>query len=426
MRFSRSLLTAGIISATALPVAALEVNVGGQINRAIMHAEGGYAADNLGVGSRTEIYHVDNRNSPTRFQIGAVQRLFDGWTAGSLIEVGAFSNASNEIDPVNKTIDPELDVRITDVFTDSPYGKLTIGRGEGAAYNAGRRDYSGTGVISFRNPSLIGGNLRYGLRGSSFINRFNADGSFDRTEEFDTASPVQNQVSISGSMRDFNFEGRHERIRYDSPSLGPVTLSASLGHDSGSDGDGHNSIMQFGLRSGLRAPGGRVLIGLGYSQAKRNAGEPGDPFDPDSSVDPKIKTYGGSVAYFHSNTGLNMAFAAVNRAADLTTDEAEGTFTSTRAELSKFRYLKMGYRPSRQHAFDIHYGETLDRNKNDEKASVVGAGYVWSPTAMLDLYSGAKIHSFSRAEWCTNSGRTCYNPKYRDITIITTGIRMRF
>ncbi len=424
MRFSKSLLAAGVVSLTTLPASALEVEVGGQVNRAIMYVEDGYSANNLGVGSETEFYHVDNRNSPTRFNLGGTQRLFDGWTAGALIEVGVFSNASNDVDPANKSTGAEVDERITDAFVDSPYGKITLGRGEGAAYNSARRDYSGTGVISFRNPSLIGGSLRYGMKDSSFKRKFDANGNFIENEPFDTQNPAQNEVTIAGSIRDYNFENRHDRIRYDSPRLGPVTLSVSAGHDSGSEG--HESILQVGLKSGLRAPGGRMLIGLGYSRATRNSDDPAEPFDPDSSVDPDINTYGGSVSYFHSNTGLNLTLAAVNYEDELTSDEKSGTFSSTRSELGQFRYTKLGYRPNRQHAFDIHWGYTKNRNKDDEKATVAGAGYVWSPTEMLDVYGGAKVHSFERGEWCTTSGRTCYNPKYDNIKIVTTGLRVKF
>ena len=429
MRFPISLLTAGVLGLTALPAAAVEVEVGGQVNRALMYVEDGYARDNLGQGSKTETYFVDNRNSPTRFNLGVTQRLLDGWTGGAYIEIGAYSNSSLDVDPANKSTDGELDVRITDAFVDSPYGRITIGRGEGAAYNAARRDYSGTGVISFRHPALIGGSLRYKLEDSSFINSFDADGNFTGKERFDEERLREsrfNQVSILGSMRDFNFEGRHERIRYDSPRIGPVTLSASAGHGDG-DGDArYNSILQFAVRSGFRAPGGRTIVGVGYSRAERKSEEIGEPFDSDSGVNPNVRIVGGSASYFHSDTGLNVTVAAVNRAADLTSEEAEGTFSSTRSELGKFRYLKLGYRPNRQHAFDIHYGETLDRNKDDEKATVVGMGYVYSPTEMFDIYAGAKVHSFERAEWCTSSGRTCYNPSYADITIVTTGIRAKF
>lgn len=417
MRCFKSLLAAGVVGLTALPASALEVEVGGQVNRAIMYAKDGYSANNLGVGSDTEFYHVDNRNSPTRFNIGGTQRLFDGWTAGALIEVGVFSNASNDVDPDAKNTGPEVDERITDAFVDTPYGKLTLGLGEGAAYNAGRRDYSGTGVISFRNPNLIGGSLRYKLKSSSFKRRFDSSGNFTGNEPFDLANPAQNESSISGSIRDYNFEGRHNRIRYDSPRIGPATVSVSAGHDGE---DGHNSVVQVGVKSGLRVPGGRMLVGMGYSRATQNNEDPGGSDGEDVNI------YGGSVSYFHSDTGLNLTLAAVNRAQELTEEQATDTFDATNSELGQFRYVKLGYRPNRQHAFDIHYGETRDRNKEDEKGSVIGVGYVWSPTDMFDVYGGAKIHSFERGEWCTTSGRTCYNPKYEDITIVTTGLRVKF
>ncbi|TGN40204.1 porin [Marinobacter confluentis] len=430
MKFSKSLLAAGMASLVASPASALEVEVGGQVNRAVMYVEDGYSSEAsdgsgiLGQGSDTEFYHVDNRNSPTRFTFGATQRLFEGWTAGAVIEIGAYANSSLDVSPAEKNTDAELDERITDAFVDSPYGKLTLGRGEGAAYNTARRDYSGTGVISFRHPGLIGGGLYYALKDSSVKTSFNADGSFRDRQNF-TADELSteegagrlNRTTIAGSIRDYNFEGRHERIRYDSPRIGPATVSVSAGND----GDtGSNSVLQVGVTSGLRVPGGRMLVGAGYSRATVNREAPSGSDDPD------INTYGGSVSYFHSDTGLNLTFAAVNRAEELSEEEATGNFSSTRSELGQFRYAKLGYRPNRTHAFDIHYGETLNRNKDDEKGSVIGVGYVWSPVDMFDAYAGAKIHSFERGFWCTESGRTCYSPEYEDITIVTTGLRVKF
>jgi hypothetical protein len=430
MKFSKSLLAAGVLSVAASPASALEVEVSGQVNRAIMYVEDGYsfeASDGTGIigeGSDTEFYHVDNRNSPTRFSFGATQRLFEGWTAGALIEIGAFANASNDVSPVDKNTGAEIDERITDAFVDSPYGKLTLGRGEGAAYDTARRDYSGTGVISFRNPGLIGGSLYFALKDSSVRTRFNADGTFRDSRNFtedelraDAGTGRVNRTTIAGSIRDYNFEGRHERIRYDSPRIGPATISVSAGND-GDNGD--NSVLQAGINSGLRVPGGRMLLGVGYSRATVNLEAPSGSDGPD------INTYGGSASYFHSDTGLNLTVAAVNREQELTEDEETGTFTSTRSELGKFRYVKLGYRPNRTHAFDIHYGETSDRNKDDEKGSVIGVGYVWSPVDLFDAYAGAKIHSFERGFWCTSSGRTCYEPEYEDITIVTTGLRVKF
>lgn len=420
MKFSKTLLAAGVLSLTAGSVSALESEFGGQVNRAIMYAEDGYDASNLGKGSDTEIYHVDNRNSPSRFFFGGTQRLFEGWTAGAEIEVGVFSSASNDVDPDEKLGEgPEIDERITDAFIDTPYGKVTLGLGEGAAYNVGRRDYSGTGVISFRNPNLIGGSLRFEAESYTKA-RFNTDGTFNRFLDADKTNPDPNESSIAGSIRDYNFEGRHNRIRYDSPRIGPVTLSVSAGHDGD---DGHDSVLQFGVKSGLRVPGGRVLIGAGYSRATQNS-------DDDSNLaagdDPDVNIYGGSVSYFHSDTGLNLSLAAVNRAEEIEDDDLTSGFEQTDSELGQFRYAKLGYRPNRQHAFDVHYGQTKGRNKADEKGSVVGIGYVWSPSQQFDLYAGAKIHSFERGDYCSDSGRTCYSIEYNDIKIATTGLRVKF
>lgn len=423
MKLSNTVLLSSLIGLPAMPALALELDIGGQINRAVMYAEEGYSEEFRGLGSSSEFYHVDNRNSPSRFYFRATQRLLEGWNAGTILETGVYSNSSLDVSPQEKSISGELVQRITDGFVDSPYGKFTLGRGEGAAYGAGRRDYSGTGVISFRHPGLIGGGLYFDETKNSVITSRNASGDITSVGPPE-ADSNPNKVSIIGSIRDFNFEGRHDRIRYDSPRMGPVILSISTGQGTGDQS--HDSIVEVGARAGVRVLGGRALIGLGYSRAKRNSDDPTVSLDPDNgSFDPNVNTYGGSVSWIAEN-GINVTFAALNMEEKQTEATKTGNLTYNRSELAKFRYVKLGYRPSRQHAFDIHWGVTKDRNKVGDMGTVVGAGYVWSPTPMFDAYAGAKIHSFERDTWSTLSGRSTYDLEYEDISVVTTGIRVKF
>ncbi len=77
--------------------------------------------------------------------------------------------------------------------------------GDGAANGNIERDLSGTNVVSFANPALIGGAL-------SFIDRGAGD-----------------EVALKSAMSDQDFESRYDRLRYDAPSLGPVNLSVTKG-----------------------------------------------------------------------------------------------------------------------------------------------------------------------------------------------------
>jgi len=419
MELSKTGLLSSIISLSALsvtPAMALDIKVGGQINRAFMHVDDGYSENSRGLGSSSEYYHVDNRNSPTQIHLSVTQKLLEGWTAGAYIARGFYEDPSTEVSPDDKSIAGELDQRITEGFVDSPFGKLTVGRGEGAAYGAGRADYSGTGVISFRHPALIGGGMYFNETRKSLVTSTNRAGAITSIEAPEPDSNP-NKVSIVGSIRDFNFEGRHDRIRYDSPRIGPVTLSASAGK--GTDDASKDDIYEVGARSGLRTPGGRALIRVGYSLAKRDLEGPNAPRDTD------VSNYGGSISWLADN-GINVTFAAVNRVEKQSEASKTANLTHNRSELAKFRYVKLGYRPSRQHAFDVHWGVTKDRNKVGDVGTVIGAGYVWSPKQMLDIYAGAKIHSFERKNWATFSGRTSYDLEYDDITIVTTGVRFKF
>jgi len=434
MKIRTTLLTCSCLLALAAPAAAdedsnfffstpsssLDVRLSGQVNRAVMFADQGYDSDSRGDGSSQEFYHVDNRNSPTRFNIQGNYRLMQDWSAGAEFEVDFMSNSSLDVTPNQKSISAELRQRKMQVFIDGPYGKLSIGQGEGAAFGAGRADLSGTGVISFRHPGLIGGRLFFDdVKKSTQRN--------NNTQSVTPSTNNLNRTSIIGGIRDLNFEGRYDRLRIDSPRLGAAVLSASIGQksrgtveDDGSDFQ-QSTVAEIGMRAATRVFGGRAIARAGYSRANDREK------DPDNSrFDPIVTTIGGSVSFL-ANNGFNISFAALNRSEELlTADKACNTTCQNRSELAKFRYIKLGYRPNNQHAFDIHFGETIGRNKNGDVGSVYGVGYVWSPIAAVDVYAGAKVHSFKRDPWSTGTGVTTYRPKYEDITIVTSGMRVKF
>ncbi|MEX2473759.1 porin [Marinobacter sp.] len=303
------------------------------------HLNIGYMNGDTGDGS--ESYIVDNDNSASRVGAklsGYVDEL--GMTVGVHAELEYQQNASNLVTSENRSIDGDFNERQLNVFAQGGFGKVSLGQGDGAANGNIERDLSGTNVVSFANPALIGGAL-------SFIDRGAGD-----------------EVALKSAMSDQDFESRYDRLRYDAPSLGPVDLSVSQGVK------GNDDVTEVGGRVSVPFAG-KLAAGLGYS-VKDVGGATGD-----------VTTAGGSVSWLHS-TGISLT-GAFSRIED---DD------STNPD-SDFYLLKLGYKVGK-HAFDVHYAEAEDRAAEGDSADTKGVGYVYTPVKWLNLYAGYNNHSLER------------------------------
>ncbi|WP_416139186.1 porin [Halomonas sp. HK25] len=313
----------------------VDVSPYGQVNLGYMLGE---------TGEGTESYIVDNLNSMSR--IGTwVRGSFDdtGITVGAHIELGYVQNPSNAVSPDNRNISGEFRDRQLNIFVEGDYGKFSLGQGDGAANNNTIADLSGTNVVSFTNPAVVGGGL-------PFVDRTTGEG-----------------VSLRNAVSNLDFEGRYSRIRYDAPSIGPVDFSMSHGVKSSSD------VTEVGAR--FSAPvAGRLIARIGYSV--RDVGD----------ITGDVETVGGSVSWLH-DSGVSLT-AAYSESSD---DNVENPRSS-------FYWGKAGYRINEYHAVDIHYSETSDLSVRGDRAESVGVGYVYTPNRWLDVYAGYRNHALSRVE----------------------------
>ena len=204
----KSYATCALLSLFPLASQAVEVgtyqgvklDLGLQINRALMYADDGIT---------NETFFVDNDNSSTRFSLKAQSNLDDKISVGALFEAEYQSNPSNLVDMETKTTaSPTLDERKMEAWISSKeYGRLTIGQGSGAADGNMERQLSGTAIINWPNPTLVGGALKFGGTGPT----------------------------IKSTMSNLDFEGRYDRLRYDTPKFGPISLAVSQGTNKGND-----------------------------------------------------------------------------------------------------------------------------------------------------------------------------------------------
>lgn len=129
----------------------VDVNIYGQVNRAIMHA------DNGDVG---ETYFVDNSNSSTRLGLNAKVEVSDEFSVGGRIEYEFRSSPSSAVNQNQTTVNQDLRLRHADIFfTSTRFGKFSLGKGSMASDSTSTLDLSGTNVVTNVSVNDMAGSL---------------------------------------------------------------------------------------------------------------------------------------------------------------------------------------------------------------------------------------------------------------------------
>lgn len=176
---------------------AIRLDVAGQVNPAMNVA---------GDGDKTKVYFVDNDTTASRIRFAGVGVFDRGPQLGTTLEVGFSPNNSSDVSQDNEIAGSSISVRRAEVWVrDDRYGRVMFGQGSTAADNTAEYDLSlVSGPIMTSGVSFIAGGLQF------------TDGN------------ELSGVTIADAFQ--NFDGnRDPRIRYDSPMLGPLQLSASAG-----------------------------------------------------------------------------------------------------------------------------------------------------------------------------------------------------
>lgn len=346
----KALVAVACLAAATASAQNFDYKLSGHVNRILTHVDDR-------VQSRT--FHADNVNSQTRLRFTGTSEFSPGWTAGINWEVGYTSNPSSGISMTRRSIDATFNERHAEVFLRSAWGKISAGQGDGAANGGTEVDLSGTTVIQYAGVTDIGGGFAF---------RDGAD--FGPT--------------IGSSIGNLDFESRYDRLRYDSPKLGPVMLSGSYGTK------GQDDVYELAAALETRIGDGKLATTLGWSQRQRG-GASGDD-----------ETVGGSASWLH-DSGINLTLAASSNDDD---DPA--------SPRRKFAYAKLGYKTGK-HAVSVDHGRGSDFALAGDDADAYGVGYVYAAQKWLDLYAGAKLHRLDRR-----------GVDFDNVRFLTTGARLRF
>ena len=176
-------LTVAIAGALAIPMAAhaVDVTLSGHVNRALLITD----SDN---DSSTSANVSDNGSSGTRIRVKGTGEMMDGGSAGVLLEYSAAPAAWASATPTSGS--------------PGDYGKISIGQG----------DQGGEGSVYKGGAAVLG--TGHGQENAGVTKR----------KDPVTKKDLNYYTSLDGGS------ARNERIRYDTPAVGPLSAAVSVGN----------------------------------------------------------------------------------------------------------------------------------------------------------------------------------------------------
>lgn len=323
----------------------VSLTLSGQVNRALLWADD---------GTNSRVLHVDNDNSSTRIRLAGEGQMTPDIRTGAAIEVQFESNSSSDItiDGASGSPDNFTKRKLELYFDHRRFGKLWLGHGSTASDGVSEVDLSGTTVVTYSSIADMAGGIQFGGLGGT---------------------PIGDVYSNMDGL------GRDDRIRYDTPSFGGFTVSASNADSAKYDVAGRFSGQ---LNSGLR-----IAAAVGYAVNKN-----------ETIIDSQIS---GSVSVLLAS-GLSLTGAI--GAQDLEVGVRD----------PQFLYGKLGYAwGANAISVDLGYAEEIDAL--GEEFTTIGAAYVRRfDNAGTEVYIGARTHELD----------TVGNPD--DILAVLAGARVKF
>jgi len=343
-----SVLLCGLaVLAMSSQAQAIGFKVSGQINRAVLY---------LDDGRNSDINHVDNIDSDTRIRFVGSQDLGNGLTVGTVWESQFISNASSSVG-INQNNDgsSSFTERKLELYFDGAFGRVWLGQGDGAANGTSEADLSGTGVASYAGTTDWGG-------GVMFLDSAGAD-----------------VVKVGSTMNNFDGLSRNDRIRYDTPKVGPIKLSVSATN---------GNAYEFGATFSSQFDSGKMVAAVGYVDTQDRVANPFSQWD-------------GSISFLH-NSGLNLTLSGGSRNPNI-------------GPSADNYYVKVGYKTGK-HAISVDYGETSDLAALGDTASAWTGAYVYNLYKGVQLYGAVRVFSLNRS-----SGLPV-----EDVTAALFGARVKF
>jgi hypothetical protein len=361
------------ILALTTPVQAFDVKFSGQVNQMLMFADNGF---------NTEFFVADNDNSGTRFRITGNEK-FDAVTVGYRIEFGAQRNASGTLD-IGGNDDGifQFNDRWLEAYFQMGWGKLSIGKGDGASNGTSEVDLSGTAVITYAAVNDTAGSFTWTFKdGSKLL----------RPDLADPTGP-STATDVKDTRSSFDGLSRNERIRYDTPKFAGFGFATSITN---------GKAWEIAGRYAGALSDHKLAAAVGYV----------DTNDRTTPGQTDYRQLGSSVSWL-TPLGLNLTASYGYR-------KYFGQFKQTRLAVggtsdSQNYYLKVGWKGG-IHAASVEAGRTDDLYLKGDKSTNIGAAYVITPWGGVEFYGAIRSYKLDQI-----------GPDPENISQIMAGTRIKF
>ena len=349
---NKKALAVAVSGAIAAPFAAqaIDVKLSGQVNRAIAFRDTGKGSD---------VAFVDSSASGSRWRLTGSEDIGSGLTAGIAMEF-QWKSSSSFSHPL-KSGDSQgsrFNERRVELFFSSNWGKVSLGQGPSAGDGTTEADLSDTWYSTGVSMGSYVGAVSWKTSGGG------------------------NLLPYFSTYTYFDSYGRNDRVRYDSPSWGPISLAASIGNNSQWSGQ---------IRADTDIGGGTLSSGLFYGKSAGHSNE----------------RFGGSAAYlFSQGTNLAFSYSRLN-----TTGAAAGA--GTRATTW---YVKLGHKWG-HNAISTSFGQGQDITPGYRTDGFQLGFSHTMPKPRIVLYAGWQYNTLD-----TPTGVA----KAKDINMLVVGSRIQF
>lgn len=364
------LLSAGVAALATTPAFAeshntvlsggtgVQLSFSGQVNRGVLFIDD---------GEENSTFFVDNDNSSTRFRITADGAINENWSAGVNIEVQLESNSTANVsqDDANPSNSDFFSERKLEAYIEGRnFGRLTFGQGDTASNGASEADLSGTGVVGYSGVADAASGIKF------------------------TSGGTLTTTTVGSAFTNLDGLSRRDRVRYDTPSLGGLTLSTSVG----AADDGDDTFYDVAARYAGDFGGFKLDSALAFSV--------------DESDDEIVN---GSISVLSEDTGLSLTLAGGSKELDAGGDDVT------------FGYVKAGYQTDTltslgNTAFAVDYAQNENAFGGDDESTSYGFLAVQSVDAIgSEFYAGVRNYELDVS-----------GVDYDDVTAVLAGVRIKF
>jgi hypothetical protein len=380
---------AGLAAAPLVSAQAFEYAISGHINRTIVQLDN---------GDDSSVFHADNDSSSSRLRATGSGDFGSG-KAGFTWEHQFESNSTAGLDLPNVSAGADSDsMRKAEVWMSYDWGKITIGQGSDAI--------DGITEVDLGGGAWAGGVYAYPVDMMAGVNWVDNNG----------VRLVSSGFTVSSAITSFD-GGRRDRVRYDSPALGPLSFAVSLANgdrlDASVRGSHEFGQVQFSWGLGISDSGdaGGTKTVTTATGTKLEA----DDEDPSVTV--------GSAALKVGGFDFLVAFGELDRDICNVGAGCTGIVTGPGGNTSdpEHTYLAVGYTTPGGHHFRFGTGETTDLAGDDIDGEVTQIGWGYAPNKSVDVYA-----SWTEAELDVPSVLLSPGVSVEDVTALQFGVRVKF